>query len=221
MDGHWCIIWLSVFSCARWIQVSAYEGYSGQGLSQIPPELPLDVSVLYMGENDFTVLDDGAFSAYTSLKQLYMNDNKLYYISPTAFAETILSRLTLKNNFLTEFPDLDVIKNTLLRLRLSHNKIRYVPEALIENLSGLITLELDGNPLVMMTNFYLHLPVLSTLNLGEIDFQCCWRMVNLKSYALGVVIINEFPCYAPDELANTPWDSIQAPELEGATLCGE
>lgn len=220
MGNLWHIIWFSVLSACL-IQTSNSLNYNGHGFTEIPSGIPLDVDNLHLSDNNLTVFDDGAFSAFTSMTGLYVNNNKLFFISQTAFSETKIQRLQLMNNVLTEFPNLNAIKKTLRTLKLSYNKIQYVPEELIERHTDLRNLELDGNPLVLVTDFYFYIPQLVTLNLRAIEFHCCWRMANLKSYAGKVLLIDEYPCSRPDHLINIPWRSIQATELEEIALCCE
>lgn len=202
---------------------SAYIEYdrNGTGLTEVPSDIPANVQIIRFSYNHLTFFESNAFSALPLLERIYSAFNKLSYVDSTAFARTKLSIVTLYDNLLTEFPDLDVIKYTLEVLKLGNNLIRIIPEKRIWNLLNLQELYLIGNPLVHLPEFHRLLPQLSVLALQSITFVCCYRMANLKEYADGIVTLRTYPCDQPEEFEGIPWADMQQATLMSILHCGE
>lgn len=177
-------------------------------LTEVPPDIPSNVCLIVINDNYITSFREFEFSRFPALELVNAMSNKLSYLDEYAFASTKVSELKLGKNSLTEFPDLDSIKLSLVKLYLIGNLITSVPNHRIQNLQKLRTLFIGGNPLTSMTDFHSLLPQMEDLRMEAIKFFCCKEMSNLKEYVDGVVTLDTYPCYQPEMLVNTAWPDI-------------
>ena len=102
--------------------------YSNQNHTSVP-NIPTDASYINLNKNQLPSLGDNAFSAYTSLATLDLEDNEITTIDATAFSSTVIRILYLSRNKLIEFPDLTAISGTLTSLYISLNHFTTMPSA--------------------------------------------------------------------------------------------
>ena len=100
--------------------------YSNQNHTSVP-NIPTDASYINLNKNQLPSLGANAFSAYTSLAKLYLEDNEITTIDATAFSSTKMFVLKLSKNKLIEFPDLTAISSTLQTLSINDNDFTTMP----------------------------------------------------------------------------------------------
>lgn len=86
--------------------------------------------------------------------QLVLGGNRLTCMKPFEklflFLQDRLRELSLKDNFLSQFPmDILVLKN-LTALSLNNNRLHYIPEGTLSQLTGLLWLNLGNNELTSL-----------------------------------------------------------------------
>jgi len=141
------------------------------------PTIPLrhmrELDHLNLGQNNITVLRDGAFASLKKVTRLTLYDNKIHTIHQDAFEglEKDLLRLNLVRNLLTDVPTeaLLILKN-LNQLDLSDNKIKTLQSRnggrIFEGLDKLDTLAMDHNQLTKLSaGDFEGLPRLTSLSL--------------------------------------------------------
>ena len=125
-----------------------------QDLTSVPhDEISNQEDVIDLSHNNIQALDAEEFSNYSSLTAVHMNYNKLHTIHRTAFYNTSLKKIYLKDNKLQEFPDLVVVAGTLLKVDVADNNIPYIPNQLLSSFKKVWLLILDRNPLSEWPDF--------------------------------------------------------------------
>lgn len=120
---------------------------SSQQLSHVPPNLPHNIRVLDLSNNQITELTDYSFVKYESLEILYLQNNSLSKLEPQVFERLRKVRyLDLSFNSLDKIPfqtfgDL----KALLTLSLRGNRITSIPQNSFTDVSKLTSLYLSGN----------------------------------------------------------------------------
>ena len=99
-----------------------------QNLTLVPNDISLSEIVIDLGKNDLTSLGPYEFSSYVNLTELILQENMIAAINETAFSSTILSKLDLVRNKITDFPDLSSISPTLTTLILNYNPIETIDD---------------------------------------------------------------------------------------------
>ena len=123
-------------------------------LDHIPhDDIPATETEIYIYGNSIPVLFDGEFSNYPNLHTLKMSGCKMMTVSPSAFNGTILHKLVLSHNYLTQFPDFQMVSATLEELSIHHNDIEIINQTRIEALVKLAKLDIRSNPLRALPNF--------------------------------------------------------------------
>nr|XP_033775302.1 leucine-rich repeat-containing protein 19 isoform X2 [Geotrypetes seraphini] len=120
---------------------------TGLGLSSIPDNLPQNVSILYLSNNNisFSAKDNKILQIYINLNELYLNNNKFTGLPENSFSQLAkLKILNLRNNSINiieknAFRGLD----NLINLDLGNNRIS---QWMIATNLHLKNLALDGNP---------------------------------------------------------------------------
>ena len=102
--------------------VSTYSNYNS-GLTEVPGDIPLSADVIIIIGNELVTLPSRAFSAFTQLYDLQLDNNKLTTIASDAFDDTEIVYLGLSRNELTAamVPSLAGIGATLSVLWLDLN----------------------------------------------------------------------------------------------------
>ena len=137
-----------------WFLTEAKSNFRGQSLDHIPhDDIPATETEIYIYGNNIPVLSDGEFSNYPNLHTLKMKHCKMKTVSPRAFNGTILRILWLSHNYLTQFPDFQMVSATLEALYIFHNKIEIINQTRIDALVKLAKLDIRFNPLHALPNF--------------------------------------------------------------------
>ena len=132
------IVCLSIDSCHR---ITGNRG--DEGLTEVPADIPTNVSQLYLNDNNITALRDCEFCPYTQLLELYLSKNLISVISSTAFQHTTLGLLYLDGNQLVVVPDLHFIAETLKRFDLADNQITSISSTAFDECTALTGPELE------------------------------------------------------------------------------
>ncbi|XP_030642868.1 leucine-rich repeat transmembrane protein FLRT2 [Chanos chanos] len=118
----------------------------GNQLDEFPFDLPKNVRVLHLQENNIQTVSRAALAQLLWLEELYLDDNSISTVGVEegAFREAISLRiLFLTKNHLSSIPiGLPV---ELKELRLDENRIALITEDAFQNVTGLERLLLDGN----------------------------------------------------------------------------
>lgn len=99
-----------------------YDRYN-HGLSEIPQDIPLDVTSINLNKNSIRSIGANAFSKFTDLQQLNLNQNGIIMIHDDAFSGLQrLETLLLDGNGLQKVPKLEDL--ALYQLNLQRNQIQ-------------------------------------------------------------------------------------------------
>ncbi|XP_052010032.1 leucine-rich repeat transmembrane protein FLRT2-like [Xyrauchen texanus] len=118
----------------------------GNQLDEFPVNLPKNVRVLHLQENNIQTVSRAALAQLLRLEELYLDDNSISTVGVEegAFREAIsLKTLFLTKNHLSSVPI--GLPEELRELRLDENRIALLAEDAFENVTGLERLLLDGN----------------------------------------------------------------------------
>ncbi|XP_048046762.1 LOW QUALITY PROTEIN: leucine-rich repeat transmembrane protein FLRT2 [Megalobrama amblycephala] len=118
----------------------------GNQLDEFPVNLPKNVRVLHLQENNIQTVSRAALAQLLRLEELYLDDNSISTVGVEegAFREAIsLKTLFLTKNHLSSVPV--GLPEELRELRLDENRIALIAEDAFENVTGLERLLLDGN----------------------------------------------------------------------------
>ncbi|KAJ8411825.1 hypothetical protein AAFF_G00154630 [Aldrovandia affinis] len=122
----------------------------GNQLDEFPLNLPKNVRVLHLQENNIQTISRAALAQLSQLEELHLDDNSISTVGveEAAFREAVsLKLLFLTKNHLSSVPiGLPV---DLKELRLDENRIAVIAEEAFKNVTELERLVLDGN---LLTN---------------------------------------------------------------------
>ncbi|XP_026684624.1 leucine-rich repeat-containing G-protein coupled receptor 6-like [Diaphorina citri] len=144
----------------------------GNSIASIPvdafPKLH-NLVILNIGGNSIASIPVDAFPKLHNLVILLMKRNSISDIDEDAFTNlTALRVLELDDNHLDEIPKALTKLTNLQELSVSGNRIKYIPDGILQHCKGLGLLELKGNPLVAVhPNAFAFLPKLRKLILSE------------------------------------------------------
>ena len=103
--------------------LNLYDG-NGQNLSDIPSDIPTEVTTVRLSNNRIRNISSDAFENLSHVKAIFINHNSL-----------------------ESFPNLTTVAGTLDKLELTHNLITFVEGNLLNSLEKLTILELSHNPI--------------------------------------------------------------------------
>lgn len=118
----------------------------GNQLDEFPINLPKNVRVLHLQENNIQTVSRAALAQLLRLEELYLDDNSISTVGVEegAFREAVsLKTLFLTKNHLSSVPI--GLPEELRELRLDENRIALIADDAFENVTGLEVLLLDGN----------------------------------------------------------------------------
>ncbi|KAL2098529.1 hypothetical protein ACEWY4_005009 [Coilia grayii] len=118
----------------------------GNQLDEFPLNLPKNVRVLHLQENNIQTISRAALAQLLWLEELYLDDNSISTVGVEegAFREAVsLKYLFLTKNHLSSVPI--GLPPDLKELRLDENRIAVIAEEAFENVTSLQSLLLDGN----------------------------------------------------------------------------
>ncbi|XP_073711946.1 leucine-rich repeat transmembrane protein FLRT2 [Misgurnus anguillicaudatus] len=120
----------------------------GNQLDEFPLNLPKNVQVLHLQENNIQTISRAALAQLAMLDELHLDDNSISTVGVEegAFREAVsLKLLFLTKNHLSSIPV--GLPADLKELRLDENRIAYIDEDAFQNATTLQRLLLDGNML--------------------------------------------------------------------------
>ncbi|RVE57489.1 hypothetical protein OJAV_G00217030 [Oryzias javanicus] len=118
----------------------------GNQLDEFPFNLPKNVRVLHLQENNIQTISRAALAQLLWLEELHLDDNSISTVGVEegAFQEAVsLKMLFLTKNHLSSVPI--GLPDVLKELRLDENRIAVIAEEAFENVTRLERLLLDGN----------------------------------------------------------------------------
>lgn len=118
----------------------------GNQLDEFPFNLPKNMRVLHLQENNIQTISRAALAQLLWLEELYLDDNSISTVGVEegAFREAVSLRyLFLTKNHLSSVPI--GLPGDLKELRLDENRIAVIAEEAFENVTALESLLLDGN----------------------------------------------------------------------------
>ncbi|XP_017098895.3 leucine-rich repeat-containing G-protein coupled receptor 5 isoform X1 [Drosophila bipectinata] len=165
--------------CERWQQKHCHCSGSleslrlscrGIGILAVPVNLPSEVMVLDLGNNNLTKLEANSFFMVPNLEELTLSDNSIINMDPNAFYGLgKLKRLSLQNCGLKSLPPQSFQGlGQLTSLQLNGNALVNLDGDCLGHLQKLRTLRLEGNLFYRIpTNALAGLRTLEALNLGS------------------------------------------------------
>ena len=150
------------------IPVVAQEEYINENnnLITIPTDVPSNVTILKLKNNDLQQLPQGSLDQFTNLEEIYLTSNLIETLENNVFNPIVhqnLSIISMGNNGIMEIPVLHGFK--MLRiLDLSDNELETIMLGTLDNLEELI---LNGNELHSLPVLMQQLPSLRTLILSH------------------------------------------------------
>ncbi|XP_032404005.1 leucine-rich repeat transmembrane protein FLRT2 [Xiphophorus hellerii] len=118
----------------------------GNQLDEFPVNLPKNVRVLHLQENNIQTISRAALAQLLRLEELHLDDNSISTVGVEegAFREALsLKMLFLTKNHLSSVPI--GLPDDLKELRLDENRIAVIAEEAFQNVTRLERLLLDGN----------------------------------------------------------------------------
>ncbi|KAK5598422.1 hypothetical protein CRENBAI_011643 [Crenichthys baileyi] len=118
----------------------------GNQLDEFPVNLPKNVRVLHLQENNIQTITRAALAQLLQLEELHLDDNSISTVGVEegAFREALsLKMLFLTKNHLSSVPI--GLPDDLKELRLDENRIAVIAEEAFQNVTRLERLLLDGN----------------------------------------------------------------------------
>ena len=123
-----------------------------------------------------------AFSNYTKLRVLYINNNRLAYMSPSAYNETALEKILMHENMLSCIPDLSAIHTNLRAVMIDSNLLYKCVKRVSYEVTFLKLIDLS-----VQTNKLTHLDTMTIL----------WVSPYLKSVNLQNNLLQQVPNLRP------------------------
>ncbi len=202
-----------------------------------------------IGSNRLTNLDGFLFqdtiSTWVALKVILANYNQIVDISSDTLKQfSILQILYVKNNQLTELPDLSQVGKSLIEADFRNNYISHVPVSHLSKMLRLKKMLLDNNEIITISSQLIYnLFALVTLNLNQNNITSLEVTDYGNSYSNGATIIltnnplhcdhhlchikmqreqsipkiqvSAQPCMTPDIFVDADWDTLNP----NALLC--
>ncbi|NXJ69066.1 GP1BA protein, partial [Rostratula benghalensis] len=139
---------------------------TGQALSAVPPDLPVDTGILLLSANHLVSLSTAAFLPLTQLQDLDLSDNRLVALQ-TGPLLLSLRELILSRNALGALPALQGLP-ALTRLAVAHNNLPAVAPGAFLTVPQLQDLDLRGNQLrTLPQEAFVGLKALKDLDLSD------------------------------------------------------
>lgn len=159
---------------------------SGAGYTEMPSNIPMDTTELYIDGNDLGELSEHSFIGRKNLKVLYANHSNIQVIYNTTFhGLRKLTTLHLENNMIARFNghELAALEN-LRELYLQNNQISFIGNATFMELRKLQVLRLDNNRLFNFEVWQLALnPYLVEIALADNQWSCeCSYVTHFRAY---------------------------------------
>nr|XP_019570645.1 PREDICTED: LOW QUALITY PROTEIN: platelet glycoprotein Ib alpha chain [Rhinolophus sinicus] len=137
-----------------------------RGLKKLPPDLPADTTILRLGENSLGTFSLLFLMPLTRLTQLYLGENQLTDLKADGKLP-LLETLEIPHNKLTRLPWLGRAVPALTTLDVSFNELGSLSSDILDGLSHLHELYLQGNKLqTLPPRLLAPTPQLKKLNLA-------------------------------------------------------
>ncbi|CAL4123248.1 unnamed protein product, partial [Meganyctiphanes norvegica] len=161
---------------------------SARNHHQLPEDIPMDATVVYMDDNEIPLLDAHHLIGRKNLRALYLNSSRIERIENRTFhGLSSLKKLHLEDNMIVDLEGFEFDQIIHLReLYLQNNRLKYINNATFSNLKSLQILKLDGNYLFDFPVWHLKLnPELNAVTLSVNMWSCeCQYMVDFKNWLI-------------------------------------
>ncbi|XP_009878890.1 PREDICTED: platelet glycoprotein Ib alpha chain [Charadrius vociferus] len=139
---------------------------TGQALSAVPPDLPMDTGILLLSANHLVSLSTAVFLPLTQLQDLDLSDNGLATLNTGPLLPS-LRELILSHNALGALPTLQGLP-ALTRLAVAHNSLTALAPGAFRDVPQLQDLDLRGNRLrTLPQEAFAELRALKDLDLSD------------------------------------------------------
>ena len=115
-----------------------------KGLTEIPNDIPTDVTDIFLRDNAITSIPAYAFTSYPYLGTVDFKNNLITDLSPYAFCNTQIYSITLVRNPLNHHPNLSCIAQQLLSYPVYGMNITNTPTDTLVNFDSLETINFAG-----------------------------------------------------------------------------
>ena len=205
-----------------------------KGLTQVPTDIPTNVTELELRNNQLTALRDCEFCLYTQLEEIFLSWNEISVIRSSAFQNTRVSKISLSYNQLTVVPDLNIVKHSLSNLYLAKNSItsfdgevcsgvlkrldlwetrlRSIEASAFDACTALKILRLQANELTTLAA--VPFETLEEINLTSNPMVCDASLLWLKDAQESGVYVYNFICAGPACLQGRSFYSLSREELD-------
>ena len=201
---------------------------SSAGFHDLPDQLPMDATEVFLDGNVFPELDSHTFIGRKNLQILHLNHSQIHTIHNKTFnGLKALSVLHLEGNELTSLKgyEFEALVN-LRELYLEHNLLEIVHNTTFKFLRNLEILHLDGNRLIDFPAWQLAFnPLLVSVKLAENLWSCECEFVQrfrawMSVYGGKVSDAKSIECISNDVTQGQGAELIiSSPLSEGATMC--
>lgn len=177
------------------------------------------VTILHLGNNDISEVENGAFNGLQGLRRLHLNNNKIDVLRDDTFTGLeSLEYLQIDYNFISI-----IEPNALSRLHhltvliLNDNLLSSLPTNIFKNVP-LTHLDLRGNRLKMFPYIGLleHMDKVVELQLEENPWNCSCELIALKAWLESIAytaLVGEVVCETPFRLHGRDLDEVSKQEL--------
>ena len=171
---------LTVINCSR------------RKLEAIPKNIPSSATILYLGHNRITTIEQDSFANLKMLRDLYINNNRIGFIDEGAFKGLAsLNLLSLTSNLLSEVK-VEVLQDlaSVEKLYLTMNDIYKMPDFASVPMNNLVYLTVDNNKLQNVDLCHER----SGMIFGKLG------TLVLSNNLLGSLKVGDFACISPKSL---------------------
>ena len=132
-DDRCAMVWLTmlVLVCSSWCvcRCVEYDG-SSRGLTAFPADIPTDVTILNLADNQLTNITSSDLSSFTALTDINLANNDISVMARDAMVNNpVVTTLSVSGNALNDLPTL--VNNLITNLDASHNNITFIPSYII------------------------------------------------------------------------------------------
>lgn len=180
---------------------------SYKDLTEVPDDLPLNVTTVSLSVNKISVIPVGSFDNITQVTSLWMAHNKIVSIEQGSLVPLInLRNFDISHNKLVDFPWEDLQNLTALQmLKMNHNEMINLPKDAFFNLLDLRSIRLNNNKLITIADgTFDGLGSLSHLQINNNPFACTcsldWLRDWIATSTISMTDQNLIRCATPEEL---------------------